>query len=311
MNAARQTSYSGAEEKHFLRALLYFDIFNYPLTSEEVARYASATINFSSDLFLENLVSRKILFRFENFYSLQNDPQVATRRLKGNALAEKKMKTAKKFSYLISLFPFVRAVLLSGSISKGYMDENSDIDYFIVTETNRLWIVRTMLAIFRRILLFNSHKNLCTNYFIDNHNLEIGEKNIFTAIELRTTISMFGQTTIEKFQAANQWAFSFLPNFMPDDTKAPSQQFFFKGVVEKIFSFKWVDDFNEWLMNKSMAYWKRRYGQMVSSDDFEIAFRTTAGISKSHPQFFQKKVLMLYDQKISDFEIKNGMDLSS
>jgi hypothetical protein len=310
MNAARQTSYFEAEEKHFLRALLYFDIFNYPLTAEEVSRYSPAIDNFSADQFLENLVSRKILFRFENFYSLHDDPQMVLRRVKGNVLAEKKMKTAKRFSYLISLFPFVRAVMLSGSISKGYMDENSDIDYFIVTEVNRLWVVRVMLAIFRRIFLFNSHKNFCTNYFIDNHNLEIGEKNIFTAVELRTTKPMFGLSTIEKFHAANAWAFSFLPNFILENEAAADRQFFFKTIIEKIFSFREVDHFNQWLMMKSMAYWKRRYGPSVHPTDFEIAFRSTTGISKSHPQFFQKKVLIHYDKKINDFEIKNGIDLT-
>jgi hypothetical protein len=310
MNAARQTSYFEAEEKHFLRALLYFDIFNYPLTAEEVTRYSPAIVNFPADQFLENLVSRKILFRFENFYSLHDDPQIALRRVKGNALAEKKMKTAKMFSYLVSLFPFVKAVMLSGSISKGYMDENSDIDYFIVTQANRLWVVRAMLAVYRRIFLFNSHKNLCTNYFIDNHNLEIGEKNIFTAVELRTTKPMFGRSTIENFHAANAWAFSFLPNFMIETGAASDQQFFLKTILEKIFSFKGVDHFNKWLMMKSMAYWQRRYAPFVHPTDFEIAFRSTTGISKSHPQFFQKRVLMHYDQKIKDFEIKNGIDLS-
>src|SRR5258706_470937 len=310
MNAVRQSSYSEAVEKHFLRALLYFDIFNYPLTAVEVARYSPAIVNFSPDRFLEDLVSRKMLFRFENFYALQEDPQIALRRLKGNALAEKKMKTAKKFSYLVSLFPFVRAVMLSGSISKGYMDERSDIDYFIVTETNRLWIVRVMLAVVRRIFLFNSHKNLCTNYFIDYRNLEITEKNIFTAIELRTARPMFGRSAFEKFQAANEWAFSYLPNFITENGPIPDRQFLFKSIIEKIFSFRRVDHFNEWLMNKSIAYWKRRYGHAVASPDFEIAFRSTAGISKSHPQFFQKKVLMQYDQKIKDFETENGIDLS-
>lgn len=310
MNAARQTSYIEAQEKHFLRALLYFDIFDYPLTAAEVVQYSPAVINFSTERFLENLVSRKILFRFENFYSLQDDPRLAVRRMKGNALAEKKMKTAKRFSRLISLVPFVRAVMLSGSISKGYMDENSDIDYFIVTETNRLWIARTMLAIFRRVFLFNSHKNLCTNYFIDNHNLEIGEKNIFTAIELRTTKPMFGASTIEKFHAANAWALSFLPNFVLQNGTASNGDFFLKTTVEKIFSLRMVDHFNAWLMKKSLDYWKRKYGQIVHPTDFEIAFRSTTGISKSHPQFFQKKVLMHYDQKIKEFEIKNGVDLS-
>src|SRR6185295_18883003 len=181
-------------------------------TAEEVARFSPEVIN-SSHQFLERLVSLKLLFRFQNFYSLQDDSQLVTRRVSGNALASKKMKTAKRFSKIVSFFPFVRAVMLSGSISKNYMDENSDIDYFIVTEANRLWVVRTALAVFRRVFLFNSHKNLCTNYFVDSQNLEIRDKNIFTAIELCTTKPMFGRSTIEKFQEANKWAFSFLPNF--------------------------------------------------------------------------------------------------
>src|SRR6185369_15787589 len=184
MNAALQSSYFSEEEKNFLKALLYFDIFYYPLTAEEVVRFSPVVVNSSPYHFLERLVSQKLLFQFQNFYSLQDDSQLAVRRFKGNALANKKMKTARRFSKLVSLFPFVRAVMLSGSISKNYMDENSDIDFFIVTEVNRLWVVRTALAIFRRIFLFNSHKNLCTNYFVDNHNLEIRDKNIFTAIEL-------------------------------------------------------------------------------------------------------------------------------
>jgi len=310
MNAIRQPSYFGEEEKNLLRALLYFDIFNYPLTAEEVARFSPSIVNSSPHQSLASLVSQKLLFQFQNFYSLHNDPQLAQRRVKGNTLAEKKMKTAKRFSRLVFSFPFVRAVMLSGSISKSYMDENSDIDYFIVTEANRLWIVRTALAIFRRVFLFNSHKNLCTNYFIDNQNLEIRDKNIFTAIELRTTVPMFGQTTIEKFQSANHWAFSYLPNILIESISTLDKKNLIKTVIEKIFSSKRTDGLNAWLMNRSIVHWKKRYTHDVHPADFEIAFRSTTGISKSHPQFFQKKVLTLYDQKIKDFETKNGIDLS-
>ncbi len=126
MNAARQISYFGEEEKNFLRALLYFDIFNYPLTAEEVARFSPVIVNSSVEQSLASLVSQKLLFQFQNFYSLQDAPQLAIRRVKGNALAAEKMKMAKRFSKLVSMFPFVRAVLLSGSLSKDYMDENSD-----------------------------------------------------------------------------------------------------------------------------------------------------------------------------------------
>ena len=310
MNTARQSSYVGEEEKSFLRTLLYFDIFNYPLTAEEVVCFSQEVVNSSPHQFLERLISQKLIFQFQDFYSLRNDLQLAIRRTKGNAHASKKMKTARRFSKLVSFFPFVRAVMLSGSISKNYMDEKSDIDYFIITEANRLWVVRAALAAFRRVFLFNSHKNLCTNYFVDVQNLEIREKNIFTAIELCTTKPMIGRTAIEKFQTANEWAFSFFPNLRIENSAISSNDFFLKRIMEAIFTFKAMNRFNDWLMNKSIAHWKRRYAHDVSPTDFEIAFRSTKGISKSHPQFFQKKVLTLYEQKIKDFETKNGIDLS-
>jgi hypothetical protein len=189
------------------------------------------------------------------------------------------------------------------------MDERSDIDYFIITEANRLWIVRTGLAIFRRLFLFNSHKNFCTNYFVDSEHLEIREQNIFTAIELCTIKAIFGFPTIERFNAANAWTSAFLPNFALRNDALAGKGFFFTGLIEKIFSFKAIDRCNNWLMTQSIRYWKRRYGSDIDPLDFEIAFRSTTGVSRSHPRFFQKKVLTYYAQKIKDFEFKHGIDL--
>lgn len=310
MNAARQFVYLMDEEKNFLKTLLYFDLFNYPLTADEIIQYSSGLTYFPPDRLLQNLISQKMLFQFQNFYSLQNDPALVLRRLRGNARAEKKLKTAKIFSRLVYFLPFVRAVMLSGSISKGYMDEKSDIDYFIITEKNRLWLVRTALALFRRAFLFNSGKNLCTNYFIDTQNLEIQEKNIFTAIELVTLKPMCGSSEILKFRMANPWAFSFLPN-IPEEKASPTDtNHLLKAVIEIFFSSSAIDRFNQWLMNKIFSYWKQRYGYEMDATDFRIAFRSTPGISRSHPQFFQKKILTRYDQKIREFEIQYGIDLS-
>jgi hypothetical protein len=310
MNAARQTSYLMDEEKQLLRALLYFDIFDYPLTAEEIVQFSAAPTLFPSYQVLEKLTSQGLIFRFQDFYSLQNNPGLVSRRLNGNALAEQKMKTAKKFSKLVSMFPFVRAVMLSGSISKGYMDERSDIDYFIITDVNRLWVVRTALALFRRIFLFNSHKNLCTNYFIDNRHLEIGEKNIFTAVELCTVRPMFGKSTMEQFRDANPWTHAYLPNLSFDVHGAGDPKLPLKRAIEKIFSFKIMDHLNVWLMTRTVSHWRRKYRGGMDGADFEIAFRSAAGISKSHPQFYQKKVLLRLTEKIRDFEIQNGIDLS-
>ena len=119
MIAARQIDYFTKEDKSLLQAIVYFDIFNYPITAEEAFAFAPSEVNpFSYNESLRKLASEGLIFQIGNFYSIQNNPLLADKRIKGNALAEEKMKTARKYSGLISSFPFVRAVLLSGSISK-------------------------------------------------------------------------------------------------------------------------------------------------------------------------------------------------
>jgi len=138
MNAVRQTSYSEAVEKHFLGRSYYLSIFlTYPLTAVEVASVFTRHRQFFARSISGRPGITKDAFSFEISTLFRKIPD-SLRRLKGNALAEKKMKTAKKFSYLVSLFPFVRAVCFRALSPKVIVDERSDIDYFIVTETNRL-----------------------------------------------------------------------------------------------------------------------------------------------------------------------------
>jgi predicted nucleotidyltransferase len=310
MNAARQFSYLAHEEKSILRTLLYFDIFSYPLTAEEIKSYSSQPLLAISTEKLDGLVERKLLFKLGGFYSLQNNPSLELRRKEGNQLAQKKTATAARYSRLVASFPFVKAVLLSGSISKGYMDEKSDIDYFIVTDENRLWIVRTALALFRRIFLFNSHKNLCTNYFVDLNNLEIKEKNSFTAIEFCTLVPMYGKSTIHALQQTNKWVNNFVPNHTVKAYAAADKKFRIKSLLENLLPSRLLDTVNSALLQRTLRHWRRRYGAQLSDADFQIAFRSTPGISKSHPQFFQKKVLDRLNQKIKSFEAEQGVDLT-
>jgi hypothetical protein len=300
----------GSLEKGILLALLYFDIFDYPLTESEVADFSPLPVSGELKASLDSLVQRKVIYQYDGFYTPRNNPQLIPRRTSGNRLANHHLEIAQRISKYTSMFPFVRSVLLSGSISKGYMDEQSDIDYFIITAPNRLWIVRTAMAFFRRVLLLNSRKYFCTNYFVDSDNLEITEKNIFTAIEVVTLKPMVGAKYIHDFQAANQWTNSYLPNHRPlngmkDDGPRP-----IKRIIERVLSSSLFDKLDRWLMNKSLARWKKKYNHLHTERDFSVAFQSTKSVSRSHPGFYQKKVLSQYELKIREFEQSNGFSLA-
>src|SRR5687767_3468798 len=194
-------------DEQILRTLLYFDIFNYPLKSEEVFNFLGIPALDKSIVAsrLRSLTDQKVIFQFGELFSLKNDKALIERRLKGNKEADKYLILAKKKANFIAKFPFVRAVLASGSLSKGYMDEGSDLDFFIITAPGRLWIARTLLVLYKRVFLANSHKHFCVNYFIDEKHLEIEEKNLFTATELATVIPLYGSQQYENLQGINSW----------------------------------------------------------------------------------------------------------
>jgi hypothetical protein len=294
-------------DEHVLKTLLYFDIFNYPLTSQEVFNFLglqSAT-NAEVNQSIKKLTEEGLIYDLGDFHSAQCNKDLVTRRLKGNQMAEKTIPLAKKQAALIAKFPFVRAVLASGSLSKKYMDDSSDLDFFIVTCTNRIWIARLFLAIYKRVFLFNSHKHFCTNYFVDETHLEIEEKNLFTATELGTLIPLYNSELYNRLLEANGWIHEFLPHIAKDKTVMPAAvTSWAKKAMEWITNANWLDDFSRKLTVNRL---KRIYGKKISEPDFQIAFKSKKSVSKNHPRQYQKKVLEMYNRKVIEFNTRHSM----
>lgn len=296
-------------DQHVIRTLIYYDIFNYPLKANEVFRFLGMNSIAENDVVqsLNNLVDQLYISKYGEFYSMrsQSVEENISRRIKGNDRAMEFLPIAEKQAKLISKFPFVRAVMASGSFSKNFMDENSDLDFFIVTAPGRLWISRTLLVLYKRVFLKNSHKLFCVNYFVDSEHLEIEEKNLFTATELATVVPLYGAEHYHKLLAQNnQWLTEFFPNFKPRNTeKVPDSKLSkWKKVSERGINMLFGDALEKMLMRTTQRRWAKLYQGNYQQDDFSIAFKTKKYASKNHPRHFQKKVIEIYQQKVEDFE---------
>jgi len=291
-------------EQHIIRTMLYFDIFNYPLKSDEVHKYLQVNSVTRDDVesVLITLAEKKEIFRFGNLFSIRNESAHAERRQRGNEMALKLLPFAKRRGVFISKFPFVKAVMASGSFSKDYMDEKSDLDFFIVTESGKLWIARTLLVLYKRILLFNSHKYFCINYLVDETHLEIEEKNLFTATELASLIPLQNPNMYKKLIAANTWLKGVFPNFKSREVTHVAGS---KRVFLKIFFEALLRPFAPKLENLFMAITLKRfhriYQKHYSAKDFRIAFKTKKHASKNHPKNYQKKIMEVYHEKVNEF----------
>lgn len=291
-------------EVSVLSALVYYDIFRYPLTKAEITKLAHYYKSDSREIHdaLLGLEKKKLVVHRDNFYQLRENESEISRRLNGNKMAEQALKRSQKYSRLISHFPFVKAVWISGSLSKGVMDKNSDIDYFIITEPGKLWISRTLLILFKKIFLFNSRRNFCLNYFIDSKSLEIQDRNIFTSTEILSLLPVYNAELFHEFVQANKWSLDFFPNnpapIHSHYASKPVKYSLFKKSTEALINFLSPKKIDSFCFNLTLRFWKKKFKD-YDKIEFETDFKSRKNISKHHPGSFQKKVLKAYDEKFS------------
>jgi hypothetical protein len=290
-------------KKNILATLAYFDLFNYPLTLEEVFLYLPVKCEqqeFEHEI--RCMVIDRTIYYFDKFYTLKNDYFLIERRVNGNAKAAEMIITAKKVSDLLVRFPYVRGIAISGSLSKNFADENSDIDLFIITAKNRLWITRTIMHCFKKLtFLVNRQHYFCMNYYIDEEELQIREKNIYTAIEIATLMPLHGDTVFEQFYIANAWSREYLPNKCLRLTTANSLKFsLLKRFSEMLFNNRlgnWIDNV---LMNITAKRWRKKVQQKkLNTRGIIMCLDTGKHYAKSDPKNFQDKLVGKYQNKVA------------
>ena len=272
--------------KGILATLAYFDMFDYPLKKRELLIFLQQAVdNPDFENALDCLLKKSVVFKLNDFFSLSNNFLLVERRLKGNIRADELLKKADRGAKFLSKFPFVRGVAVSGSLSKNFADESADVDFFIIAAANRLWIARSFLHLFKKFtFLLNKQHMYCMNYFIDEEEPTIVEKNIYTATEIATLLPLYGSDTFKRFYAANGWTKEFLPNHTMRSPPAKS----------------WAA--------KSRKKKKNIRGIIMSLD-------TSRHFAKPSAVNFQQKLLKRYENKVAElfdnyeknFPVKAGL----
>jgi hypothetical protein len=277
-------------------------MFDYPLTYNEIFLFLESKCT-EADLkeAINYLIGCKLIFKLDNFYSLKNDHYITIRRNKGNQKAAILLHKAKYVGRLLIKFPYVRGIGISGSLSKNFADDQSDIDLFIITKKNRVWIARTIMHCFKKLtFLVNKQHYYCMNYYVDEEQLEIVEKNIYTAIEVATIIPLEGDFAFKDFYTANSWTIDYLPNkVMRLSSAKPLKKHVLKVVIETIFNNKignWIEGL---LMKATASRWnKKTLLKKLNSRGTIMGMAASKHFAKPDPKNFQVKLIERYQHKL-------------
>lgn len=295
-----------------LRVLAYFDIFHHPVRVDEIVRFANigplCALHITEVLL--GMAKGGTVQHHAGYWGLGDMERNVAERLDSEARAQARMPKAAIMSRRIARFPFVRAVFISGSMSKGCLAEDGDIDFFVVTTPGRLWVARTLLVLYKKVFLLNSRRDFCVNYFLDTEHLTVEDRNRFTATEVVTLLPMYGNGTTEAFFERNAWAFGMYPAASTPKSKEVSiGTWRGKSWMERILGGRVGAALDQWAMQLTWYYWKRKFSGM-DARSFEIALRTRTYVSKHHPRNFQKRVMDGYAQRMSTLEQSLGVPLS-
>jgi hypothetical protein len=290
-----------------LKALSYFDVFEHPLNLKELQNLSSETKGNSTSVeaSLEQLVQEQLCYRQGEYYSLREDiSTLLEKRKQKEVQAASYFKKLPAYASIIRYFPFVRGIAISGSLSKGVMHQKGDIDYFIITHPGRLWICRSLLILFKKIFLLNSRKYFCVNYFVDEDNLKIIDKNIFTAVEVSFLAPVYNAPLFDRLKKENTWTQAYFPHFEhPIKLSLKGGNPWLKSVLEKLFIGRAADRLDLFLMKLTYKRWRKKFGHF-NEEKLELTMRSNRGVSKHHPKDFQNKVLEQYQQRLKRLELK-------
>lgn len=148
-------------QKDILRVLAFYDVFEIPMTGEEihlvtcnsklVTRNPSPVSLVEIQKTLSAMLLERALEREEVFYCLNGRRAIVKQRKMRYPESLRKMLKSEKWIRLIRALPFVRNVYFAGSVAMENARRESDIDLVIVSKQGRVWssrfFVNSVLAV--------------------------------------------------------------------------------------------------------------------------------------------------------------------
>ncbi len=216
------------------RTLAYFDMFNFPLTKEELFRYlwqAPSTLTY--DRFTAELEAEAAVEKTYGYYHLPGKAAIVETRRRSTLVSDRKLKRARLAAWLLHSVPFLKAIFVSSSVAAETAYPQSDIDFFIIAAPARVWIVRLFANLILRTLGLRVYgkkrKNrMCLCFFVDtNHlNLEpyrIEKDDIHFMYWLSSMLPVYDEKNyFGDFIKANKWVGNYLPNIQLSSKAQPT-----------------------------------------------------------------------------------------
>lgn len=217
-----------------LRTLAYYDVFSYPLTIDELWRWlwpdprwplpVTTPAQVREALHLEPLAAKVDVIG--EMVVLKGRAELVKLRAERLPLNEKKWKRAESAARFLELVPFVKMVAVANTLAINNARSESDIDFFIVTSRQHIWIARFLVTGIVSLLGWRRHgkkiqNRICLSFYVSSEALNLAPLKAsesdphFMFWTSQIVPLMVDADMYTKFTTANTWVTAELPNAWP------------------------------------------------------------------------------------------------
>lgn len=291
-------------ERSIYGILAFFDLFDHPLTLSELEKFVSVSQN---DI-LACISSSDKISHLDGFYFLKGREAIVSIRKSHFLHQEKLWRKVRRFVFLFRWVPFVKMLAVCNRLAYSAARPASDIDFFVVTKSGRLFLARAFFMFFLAIFGIRLHGGkmpgkFCLSFLVseDAINFEpirLRPQDVYLAYWSATLCPLFGHEIYRKFLSENLWLREFFSVGISENKDFSVSQFsFFRKILEFLFGGKIGDFFEkklaDWQMTKALKKW--------------YALRKPAGIVisktmlKFHEPDLRRKIQDRWEEKMKIF----------
>lgn len=259
-------------EKSVIKTLCWFDIFDRPLTLFELHKFlyeVSDKIKLS-DL-QDSLIKMAEVSQKQGFYFLSSKQKLVSKRIEQEKIAADKIKLAHKAAKKIC---HIAGIKMIGLCNNWYLREGSDIDFFIITAKDRIWLTRLLTTAWLHFLRLRRHGSkvadrICLSFYVAENNLDIDKIKIkpedpyldFWAVNMLPIFDRGG--FYQKFLDSNSWLKQKFVNFSGNQFVYSYQIkprgfyaiiYLLHKIIFNSFVGGWLEKITKFIQKKKMSY---------------------------------------------------------
>jgi len=207
---------STSTEQAVLRTLAFADLFDYPMTADEIhyglfdLRRTRAQVSRA----LMSLIDQARVARLSEYYFLPGKHNLVKVREERRKFSLRILRRNRWILRLIQSFPFVNCVAISGAMAFENCREDDDVDLFLIVNGRRLWTVYSGLALMLKFL--RKRRTMCLNCLVGTSDLTMDDRDFYVAHQIAFLLPCHRSENFRKFFHANAWCLEYLPQMNPE-----------------------------------------------------------------------------------------------